>query len=301
MAELTFTLSGGVNVAVTITENIDGTLTFDLTVLDDTGSIGDLNGLFFDFGDETLLDGLSFAGDDITGTAVKQDGVTKVDGYMNVNGDVTNEYGKFDAGVQFGTSGIATDDIRTTSFTLSHDSTDLTLDMFSLMDFAVRLTSVGEEDGAREDSLKIGGTAPEVVDEPAGPISVANDDSMSVTSIETFSAFGLTDPLDDFVFSVFENDQTDGGAFTGALIGPDGQPVEDFIILDGSNGGQLMINADGTVDFSANGDFNDLTGTMTDQTQFTYAVEGGNEATITVEVTAFDGGGGGPIGEIEPF
>ncbi|MEQ6249768.1 hypothetical protein ABMC89_12815 [Sulfitobacter sp. HNIBRBA3233] len=299
MATLTFTLEGGVNVAVTITELEGGALQFDLAVLDETGSIGDLNGLFFDLTDASLLDGLVFSGTDVTGTAVKEDGVTKVDGYMNINGDVVNEYGKFDAGVQFGTAGIAGDDIRETSFVLSHESVDLSLDMLSQMDFAVRLTSVGEEDGSRDDSLKIGGTAPEVVEEPEGPVAVAGPDSMTVTTNETFSEFGLSDPLDDFVFSVLENDTVDGTPTTGTVVAANGQVFEDFVIVSGSNGGQMQFNSDGTVDFSANGDFDHLTGDQTDTTEFTYTTSDGATGTLSVEV--FVATDGGPIGEFGPF
>ena len=44
----------------------------------------------------------------------------------NVNGQVVNEFGKYDAGVEFGTAGTGKDDIWTTSFVLDHDSIDLT-------------------------------------------------------------------------------------------------------------------------------------------------------------------------------
>lgn len=166
------------------------------------------------------------------------------------------------------------------------------------MDFAARLTSVGEEGGSRDGSLKIGGEAPEELDGPTGPVAIANDDTMTVSSNETFSDFGLPDPLDNFVFTILENDQLDGAPYTGPVISANGQLIDNFVVIDGSNGGQMLVNADGTVDFSANGDFDGLTLDQTAFTDFVYTIEGGDEATITVEVFAFDGGTGGPF---EPF
>lgn len=161
MESMTFVIEGEVNVQITVTEMGDGTLKFDIAVLDDTGSIGDLNGIFFDLADDSITDGLSVTGDDVTETAFKADGVTKVDSYVNMNGEVVKEYGKFDAGIQFGTAGIGTDDIRETSFILSSDTGDLSLTDIAEQDFGLRLTSVGEEGGSRDGSLKLGGTAPE--------------------------------------------------------------------------------------------------------------------------------------------
>ena len=56
MASSTFIIAGDVNVSVTITE-VDGSLQFDVNVLDDTGMIGDLNALFFDLADDSLTPG----------------------------------------------------------------------------------------------------------------------------------------------------------------------------------------------------------------------------------------------------
>lgn len=298
MQTLSFTLFNDVNVGVTITQLENGQLQFDLVVLDETGSIGDLNGLFFDISSDVSVAGLSVSGDDITGVVIKEDSVTKVDSYNNVNGEVVREYDKFDAGVQFGTAGIGTDDIRETSFILSHDSIDLTLDMFLAMDFAARLTSVGTEDGSRDGSLKIGGTAPAELDGPTDPVAIANDDTMTVGNNQTFNEFGLPDPLDNFVFTILENDTVDGAPYIGPVFSADGQLIEDFIIVEGSNGGQLQINADGTVDFSANDNFGGLVDDQRAYTEFNYALEGGDIGTISVEVFAFVGGPGDPF---DPF
>ena len=289
MSTLHFELSDGVTVGITITDQGDGTLRFDLSVLEGTGTIGDLNGLFFDIADESLLSGLTVTGDDITGAVFKADAVTKGDSYNTVNGEITKDYGKFDAGVQFGTQGMAQDDIQDTSFVLSHDSVDLTLDTFLAMDFAVRLTSVGDVDGAREDSLKIGGTAPDTpAEDPgdSGPVYMANNDFMSVSNAETFSPFGMSDPLANFALSLLENDTMDDVVYTGDVLAAQGQDFEESIVVAGSNGGLMLINRDGTVDFSANGDFDFLVPDQTSTTQFAYEIEGGAQAIVDVEVFA---------------
>lgn len=153
-----FVIEGDVNVQVTLTELEDGNMQVDLEVLGD-GQIGDLRGLFFSMNDESLVDGLSVAGDDVTDYKFDEDKVDNLGGGVNVRGEVVNTVGKFDGGVEFGTSGMSNDDIQSTSFVLSHSDQPLTLQDFEGQPFAVRLTSVGEEGGDREDSLKLLGYA----------------------------------------------------------------------------------------------------------------------------------------------
>lgn len=288
MSTLTFTLNGDVNIGIVVTELDDGSLKFDLSVLDDTGSIGDLNAIFFDLADDSLAAGLSVTGDDVTGTKFKADGVTKVDNFTNINGEVVNEYGKFDSGVQFGTSGMAQDDIRETSFVLSHSEVDLTLDMLLGQDFAARLTSVGEDGGAREDSLKIAGEAPVEPDGGTGPVYVANDDTMTVTEYEAFNTDGTTDSLDGSGTSVLENDMVDGFWFENEVESVNGEADNVGQVVSGSNGGLLTIYPDGTVDFSANGEFETLDEGEVEATEFIYGIEGGDTATLTVFVTGLE-------------
>ncbi len=224
MAEMTFQLTGDVNVSVTVSELSDGTLQFDLVVLDDTGSIGDLNGLFFDIADDGMVDGLMVSGADVTDSAFNANRVTKVDGYNNVNGEVTGDYGKFDGGVQFGTSGIGVDDIRETSFILSHEGGTLTLDDLLGQDFAVRLTSVGEEDGSRDDSLKIGGEAPTDPD-PVDPVEPIDPEGPTdpVDPVEPIDPEGPTEP--EFPFEPISPE-------SGADDGFDFAPLEPAVVDD---------------------------------------------------------------------
>lgn len=291
---------GAVKVGISITEQADGSLLFDLDVLGDSGTIGDLNGLFFDLADDAIVSNLTVSGINLTGENIDANSVSKVDGYNNVNGEVVKEDGKFDVGVQFGTAGIGADDIQSTSFTLAtKDGSALTIADVLSQDFAVRLTSVGELDGARTDSVKISGTSEPIITEPA---NLAVDNTMTVSNAETFSDFGLSDPLDNFVFSMLENDVTsDNQPYTGDVVEVNGQVLVAGTSYVGSNGGLLMVNADGTVDFSANGEFDQLTGLERANTQFTYGIEGGSTATLDVEVFAFGGGGGGGGGDDDLF
>jgi VCBS repeat-containing protein len=290
MNTLTFTIYGDVNIGITVTELENGDLKFDLMVLDDTGSIGDLNAVFFDITDDSIVSGLSVSGDDVTGSAFKVDGVTKVDNFTNMNGEVVKDYGKFDTGVQFGTQGISSDDIRETSFTLSHDSLDLTIDAVLGQDFGARLTSVGEEGGSREDSLKLGTVAPtdpDPVDEPE-PVNTANDDFVTFTENETFNEDGSGDVLPGFETTLLHNDKTDAFEYTGTVTSVNGTSDGIGTVVSGSNGGQLVISEDGTFDFSANGDFDDLNNGDALITTFTYGIEGGDTATLTVTVLGDD-------------
>lgn len=303
MNSLTFTIEGDVNVQVTITDNGDGTLRFDIEVLDTTGSIGDLNAIFFDIANDSIADGLIATGDDVSGVNMDQDSVTKVDNYTNMNGEVIKETGKFDAGVQFGSQGIGEDDIRSTSFTLSHETESLSLDDLSLQDFGIRLTSVGEEDGSRDGSLKLGGTSPEVEEPPVDPVHIANDDVLTVSETEAFNepdadGFIFTDVLDSGDASLLANDTTDGGAYTGNVTAVNGN-ADISEIVEGSNGGFLLVYADGTVDFSAYGvdgtnTFESLDDGMSEQTTFEYTIEGGDTATLTVIVQGESGDIDGP-------
>lgn len=226
--------------------------------------------------------------------------------FTNVNGEVVKDLGKFDIGVQFGTAGIGEDDIRSTSFTLSSDAGPLTLDDLALQDFAVRLTSVGEEGGDRDGSLKLGGTAPEAPEvQPAG--DAIDDASVVFDSNQAIETDGTTDSYFDFAEGLFsnvlQNDLAeDGTAYTGSVTAVNGDAASVGQQVDGSNGGSIIINADGTFDFSAAGtdgvnDFDHLAEDESLATTFTYAVEGGDTATVTVTVFgAGDAGLGGGDG-----
>lgn len=154
---LNFILEGDVNILFTFTELANGDIQVEMEVHDYNELTTDIQGLFFDIGDESLLDGLTVTGDDVTGTKFDANNVTNMGRGNNIHGEGGNHAGAYDGGISFGTPGMGEDDIQSTTFTLSHETETLTLEDFAEMDIAVRLTSVGEEDGDREDSLKIYG------------------------------------------------------------------------------------------------------------------------------------------------
>ena len=321
MASDSFIIYGDVNVEVTITENLDGTLTFTTSVITEgenaTGLIGDINALFFDVADNINVSLLETDGgtDLATAEAVlledvfKEESVTKVDSYTNMNGEVVKDSGKFDGGVQFGTQGIGNDDYQSVSFTLStSDGTALSLADFSLQDFGVRLTSVGVEGGSRDGSLKLGGTSPEFPDNPEPPVEPECDDIYITTEADISAPVmpgapplpgdQIVDPeTQDAFFSLLYNN--DVGSIVTSVGGDSGNVGQ---VIAGSNGGTIIIYADGTFDFSAlnanfENDFAELNDGEAMTTSFVYEVDG-LEQTLCVEVNGITGddGTGGPNG-----
>jgi len=119
--------------------------------VDKINPIGDIRGVFFNVADNAALEGMTVTGDNVTSSSFAADSVNDLGGGVNVNPDL------FDGGVEIGTEGIVTDDIQSTTFTLSNAAGDLTVDQFLSQDFGLRLTSVGEN---RSASSKLAGTAP---------------------------------------------------------------------------------------------------------------------------------------------
>jgi len=178
-------------VQVTITENADGTLTFNIVQLTSAGAyLGDLRGFFFDV-NESLLNTLcvtSSAGYDAAGNCVTSmtdsqglgtgnsttgDNVTNLgdgsnmEGLLNADGTKTvkvagAEANGYDVGIEIGTSGIGANDVRSFTFTLASDCRDLSLSDFLNCDFGIRITSIGQDingdgiiDTSREASVKM--------------------------------------------------------------------------------------------------------------------------------------------------
>ena len=109
----------------------------------------------------------------------------------------------------------------------------------------------------------------------------ANNDVITVSESE---AAGDADLLDSGDASILANDTQNGGAY-GDVVGTVNGSVSNLnTFVAGSNGGLLQVNADGTVDFDANGEFEALVDGETAQTTFTYTLVSGEEATITVNV-----------------
>lgn len=157
MSSMTFQINDastdGVKVAVwvTITENPDGTLTFNVT--QEGGIVGDLRGLFFDMADESILKSLVITAAS-TDIRIGDDSIKDLGDGSNMNGLLGTDKG-YDIGIEIGTSGIGKDDIQSYSFTLDSTARDLSLSDFAHVDFAARLTSVGVVGGTRVDSSKL--------------------------------------------------------------------------------------------------------------------------------------------------
>jgi hypothetical protein len=155
-----FTYTGDpAHIRVDITSDTDY-FQFDLSVLPypaPDGNIGDLRGFWFNIDPfpAVVIPNTFITGPDVTDYLVSNDNV------QNFNPTIT-PIGPFDVGVEFGTPGIATDDIQNTYFRVNHLGGLITLDSFITQRdpiansfFAARLTSVGLEGGDREGSSKL--------------------------------------------------------------------------------------------------------------------------------------------------
>src|SRR5687768_9195679 len=92
-------------VAVTVTENADGTLSISLNVVG--GVTGDLRGFFFDVASESRIGTLSVTPTSAGFTEFRQgnDSVRDLGNGANMNGLLGSD-GGFDAGVEIGQAGI---------------------------------------------------------------------------------------------------------------------------------------------------------------------------------------------------
>jgi hypothetical protein len=214
MASITFLINdesiGGPapTVQVTITENPDGTLTFEVTQLASGGYFGDLRGIFFDVRDENLIGSLlilNSSGGPLTEVRTGNDNVTDLGGGANMNGllgtvDPANsvpgaEGNGYDMGLETGTAGIGSDDVRTFTFTLDSSARALTLADFEGVDFAVRIASVGQVDangefvGPRDSGTRIleniNNTAPTSTDDAV----TTDEDTAIVLSLDDFGFY----------------------------------------------------------------------------------------------------------------
>ena len=267
---ITFTIESDVLTEIMITENDNGTLTFDINVLDG-GLIGDLRALFFDLNGLTSDSALGvYSGADVTDYEFEEEGVDTLGRDANIKGSVVNELGDFDVGIEFGTSGMSQDDIQSTSFTLAHDTSDLSLDMIDLADFGVRYTSVGEDGGSRNGSVKAG-------DQAAG---VARDDALLVLENETGAVELLANDTGGALVGV-TGASDDDGSFTAVAGG-----FERAVVVDGRLLGTLVVGSDGVASFAADGpDVDHLAEGETVSIDFTYETTSTDGAIATADVS----------------
>ena len=214
---------------ITLTELSDGNIQVFVEVAD--GTIADLSGFFFNLADESLVDGLSVTGDDVTSSQFRRNRVNNLGSGVNMNGTKTG----FDGGVKIGRAGIGEgDDFRETTFILSHNSTDLTLDLFENQDFGVRYLSVGED---REGSSKLVGVSDEAPKAVSDTVNTEEDTPITI--------------------NVLANDDQGEASATVSIESGD-EPVN----------GAVAVNPDGTLDYTPDPDFfgeDTFTYTITDR------------------------------------
>ncbi len=147
--------------------------------------------------------------------------------------------GGYDMGIEIGTEGIGKDDLQVYTFTLDSSLRDLTLADFSLVDFGVRLTSVGDIGGTRDDSCKLGETTFKVVTPNPDVTDCVDEDTMHSGNVLTNDHDGLS-PADILSVTSWSGD---GHASIAA-----GQTI----VLTNAEGATLVLNADGTFTLDAN-------------------------------------------------
>lgn len=279
MRSLTFTLDTQTGddamapATLTITETADGSLSFQISnELDSDTMIGDLRALFFDLSDDALLGTLTVAGTAVT--EFDQSGSVSNLGKGATASGVPNA--PYEIGIEIGTAGAATDDIQTTSFTLSSSDRALTLDDIAMESFTVRQTSVGEIDGDRGASDKLYGDAPYPVN--------AIDDAIILSEDMIVSSNVFANDIDEDAGDADGNGIPDGLTVTNVngeanLVGAD-------VVLD--EGIVASVDADGSIQVDAE-DADYLSAGETLEYTLTYGVNDGNggfdEATVSVTVT----------------
>jgi len=147
------------SVSIVIDDEADpGNLVITLEV-ETEDPTGDLRGFFAQVSDESLLSGLSVTSAAITDSVFDANAVINLGGGNNLNGGGTPC--PCDLGLEIGSPGIGSDDIQQVTFTLSHLTESLTVDLFDGEMFGVRATSVGSPNGSRNGSSKLAGVVPE--------------------------------------------------------------------------------------------------------------------------------------------
>ena len=275
MRSLTFVLdtqTGSDEIApatVTISETANGELTFTVTNTGDgDNQIGDLRGIFFDVADDSLLGTLAVTGGHITD--FDQSGsITNLGNGATVSGVPD---APFEVGIEFGTAGISGDDIQTTTFVMSSFTRDLTLDDLALESIAVRQTSVGDADGAREGSDKLYGIAPYPVN--------AIDDAITVLEDEVGTGNVFANDIDEDAGDA-NNDGIPDGLTVTAIDGDASLVGQGTEIADGIT---VTVNADGSYGVDAT-DADYLSVGETIEHTVEYTVDDGNGGTDTATLT----------------
>jgi hypothetical protein len=229
-------------------EEHDGTIVFTIESLGGD----DLRGFFFHLADESLLDGLEFTNLDplITETRVGLNNVIDMGNGANMHGAVSEG---FDVGLEFGTPGVGHDVVSgPISFTLSHESQDLTLDDIAHVLFGARMTSSGAKitelspaaPDAVDDSFDIFEDGASGLDDPSTtPVAVpfdvlVNDTDADGDILQITDAYGalhgtlevVDDPDGDFILYTPDEDFAGTDTFTYCI--DDGDGGTDFAVVN---------------------------------------------------------------------
>ncbi|MBI5257875.1 MAG: cadherin-like domain-containing protein [Burkholderiales bacterium] len=235
---ITFTLAGTANspaVEISAVEMAGGQIAFTLKVLETASLTADLRGLFFDMVNDAKLAGLK----------VSEAGAPRITDFDTVdvlslkNGaNMNGAASPFDVGMEFGTQGMAKDDIKSASFTLSNAAGNLTLDDIAHVDFGVRLTSIGSPTDTKrneKDGAKLVATSPAAPD--------AHDDHFNLFED---GAAGLNDPRhtsQGVKLAVLANDTDADAADKLSVVHVEGAQHGTLQIVDGPDADSLPGDA----------------------------------------------------------
>ncbi|OUS33367.1 hypothetical protein A9Q94_19980, partial [Rhodobacterales bacterium 56_14_T64] len=119
-SSVSFTMGTDPQVDVSVTQDVNGQLFFNLTPTSFEGDLADIDGLFFNVNDDSTLDGLHFFPDEntlpVTGHEASANAVNALDNGFTVPA-------MYDGMVQFGTSADSTaGEVTTVNFTLWSDA-----------------------------------------------------------------------------------------------------------------------------------------------------------------------------------
>ncbi|MEQ6250323.1 Ig-like domain-containing protein [Sulfitobacter sp. HNIBRBA3233] len=256
-------------------------LVWTATIDESYGLTGDLRAIMWDVNDgrETKWSALDdkvappVLGSDVTDWQFDANAVDNFGNGANLHGEITSRNRDFDAGVEIGTQGIATDDIQSTTWTVLGDTSigSLSLDDIGNQRIGVRVTSVGEPGGNRDGSLKIEGRIPLA---PDGKDDLFSEEEDTCIAGNVLADNGLGADTDG-----------DGDPLTVTEVIVDGTAYALDTPIDTGNG---------ILTVGANGDFTFVPATSWTGTQtFDYTVTDGNGGfdcpTVTINVNEVAG------------
>ncbi|MCB1331737.1 MAG: hypothetical protein KDK28_20730 [Maritimibacter sp.] len=138
LRSISFVLDGTVTTKVCVTGNLDGTLSFEFTVLG-AGNAAALEAVFIDLNRPLPGGGFRVYGDAglSLGPCVAE-GTDTLGRVASLSQPAIDALGEFDIGIAFGACAPGTPAARRTGFTLAHETAVLSLDMFDLVDIGLR-------------------------------------------------------------------------------------------------------------------------------------------------------------------